>query len=80
MPLLIGCGSTRTEYVTLHQPTDPNLLADVNIPIIPEPLTFGASMDLNIELLGRLGQCNVDKRALREIEALRAKQMLFLSN
>ncbi|WP_446697443.1 Rz1-like lysis system protein LysC [Thorsellia kenyensis] len=74
--LLIGCGSTRTEYVTLHQPTDPSLLADINIPMIPKPLTFGASMDLNIELISKLGQCNVDKRALREIEAVRAKQLV----
>ncbi|MDR5234719.1 rz1 lytic protein, partial [Salmonella enterica subsp. enterica serovar Derby] len=36
-----------------------------------EPLTYGASLDLNVSLLSALGQCNIDKAGIRSIEMRR---------
>jgi len=35
---------------------------------VPESLTFGESVELNAELYGVLGQCNIDRAAIRKIE------------
>nr|DAM17089.1 MAG TPA: hypothetical protein [Caudoviricetes sp.] len=43
-------------------------------PAIPDPLTYGASLDLNVSLLSALGQCNTDKASIRAIEDHRASQ------
>lgn len=52
-------------------PLPANLTADTQQPIIPNPLTYGASLDLNVSLLSALGQCNIDKASIRKIEANR---------
>ncbi|WP_445859249.1 Rz1-like lysis system protein LysC, partial [Citrobacter freundii] len=43
-------------------------------PYIPDPLTYGASLDLNVSLLGALGMCNRDKADIRTIEQSRTSQ------
>ncbi|EFB2557648.1 peptidase [Escherichia coli] len=68
LPLLSGCGSTRTVYVQVPAvPLPANLTAETPQPVIPDPLTYGGSLDLNVSLLSAFGQCNRDKVDLREI-------------
>jgi hypothetical protein len=55
-------------------PLPAKLTAETPQPVIPDPLTYGASLDLNVSLLSALGQCNVDKSSIRKIEASRASQ------
>ena len=73
LQLLTGCGTTRTVYVPVPPvPLPANLTTETPLPLIPEPLTYGASLDLNVSLLSALGQCNIDKASIREIETSRA--------
>nr|WP_236651824.1 rz1 lytic protein [Atlantibacter hermannii] len=55
-------------------PLPASLTTETPQPSIPDPLTYGASLDLNVSLLSALGQCNIDKASIREIEASRASQ------
>ncbi|HIH3614795.1 TPA: Rz1-like lysis system protein LysC [Escherichia coli] len=74
LPLLTGCGSTRTVYVsTPVTPLPTSLTSESPVPLIPEPLTYGASLELNVNLLSALGQCNRDKVDIRRIEKQRMK-------
>ncbi|WP_422394577.1 Rz1-like lysis system protein LysC [Pantoea ananatis] len=50
-----------------------SLTADCPVPEIPEPFTWGASLDLNERLLTEIENCNADKAAIRQIEASRRK-------
>ncbi|MGL5968419.1 MAG: Rz1-like lysis system protein LysC [Kluyvera sp.] len=75
LQLLTGCGNTRTVYVPVPVlPLPANLTAETLQPAIPDPLTYGASLDLNVSLLSALGQCNIDKASIRKIEEHRASQ------
>ncbi|WP_458777833.1 Rz1-like lysis system protein LysC [Citrobacter braakii] len=75
LQLLTGCGNSRIVYVPAPVvPLPANLTAETSQPAIPEPLTYGASLDLNVSLLSALGQCNVDKASIRKIELSRASQ------
>nr|WP_249418331.1 peptidase [Citrobacter freundii] len=75
LQLLTGCENTRTVYVKVPAvPLPANLTSETDQPAIPAPLTYGASLDLNVSLLSALGQCNVDKASIREIEEHRASQ------
>lgn len=75
LQLLTGCGNTRTVYVPVPAVMLPSsLTTETPQPYIPDPLTYGASLDLNVGLLSALGQCNIDKANIREIETSRAKQ------
>ncbi|WP_395842459.1 hypothetical protein, partial [Edwardsiella tarda] len=59
LSLLSGCGSTRTVYVPAPAvPLNTELTADTPVPAVPDPLTWGGSLDLNTHLLSALGQCN----------------------
>ncbi|EPD0919102.1 TPA: Rz1-like lysis system protein LysC [Escherichia coli] len=69
LPLLTGCGSTRTVYVSIPKtPLPVSLTSDTPVPFIPNPLTYGASLDLNVSLLSALAQCNRDKSDIRIID------------
>ena len=71
--VLSGCGSTRTVYVPAPAvPLSTELTADTPVPAVPDPLTWGASLDLNTHLLSALGQCNADKAGIRRVELKRA--------
>ncbi|TKU71482.1 peptidase [Citrobacter sp. wls710] len=75
LQLLIGCGNTRTVYVQVPVvPLPANLTSDTPQPVIPDPLTYGASLDLNVSLLSALGQCNRDKADIRQAEKQRVSQ------
>ncbi|MCV6005080.1 peptidase, partial [Escherichia coli] len=41
------------------------------VPFIPNPLTYGASLELNVSLLSALANCNRDKADIRKIDAER---------
>ncbi|WP_197057127.1 Rz1 lytic protein [Leclercia adecarboxylata] len=73
LQLLTGCGNSRTVYVKVPVvPLPANLTAETQHPAIPDPLTYGASLDLNVSLLSALGQCNIDKASIRKVEEARA--------
>ncbi|WP_244207871.1 peptidase [Citrobacter gillenii] len=75
LQLLTGCGNTRTVYVKVPAvPLPANLTSETAQPAIPDPLTYGESLDLNVSLLSALGQCNIDKAGIRKIEEHRASQ------
>ncbi|MEJ1537760.1 peptidase [Escherichia coli] len=68
LPLLTGCGSTRTVYVnTPAVPLPASLTSETPIPVVPSPLTYGASLELNASLLSALAQCNRDKKDILKI-------------
>lgn len=69
LQLLTGCGNTRTVYVPVPVvPLPTNLTAETPQPPIPDPMSYGASLDLNVSLLLALGKCNFDKASIRDIE------------
>ncbi|MFW6548780.1 Rz1-like lysis system protein LysC [Klebsiella pneumoniae] len=66
---LSGCNNTRTVYVKVPVvPLPASLTADTPQPEIPDNLTWGQSLDLNVSLLSALGQCNRDKADIRQAE------------
>lgn len=70
LQLLAGCGNTRTVYVQVPAvPLPASLTSETPQPAIPDPLTYGDSLDLNVSLLAALGQCNIDKVSIRKIES-----------
>lgn len=48
-------------------PLPANQLAETPQPVIPNPLTYGDSLSLNVSLLSALGLCNRDKSDLRRL-------------
>ncbi|WP_431356164.1 Rz1-like lysis system protein LysC [Enterobacter mori] len=49
-------------------PISADLTADTPIPGMAVPFTWQASLELNAQLYTALGQCNLDKAGIREIE------------
>nr|WP_071523980.1 hypothetical protein [Edwardsiella tarda] len=73
LSLLSGCGSTRTVYVPAPvTPISTELTADTPVPEVPDPLTWGASLGLNVRLSSALMKCNEDKAGIRRVELKRA--------
>ncbi|WP_419715068.1 Rz1-like lysis system protein LysC [Duffyella gerundensis] len=74
--LLTGCETLQkpqVEYRTIKQPSLPipaELTSPIDVPAIPEAVTFGDSVALNAELYGLLGQCNIDRAGVRQIEGV----------
>lgn len=74
LQLLTGCGNSRIVYVkVLVVPLPASLIAEMSQPVIPDPLPYEDSLDLNVSLLSSLGQCNRDKANIRAIENQRLK-------
>ncbi|WP_445376029.1 Rz1-like lysis system protein LysC [Pantoea dispersa] len=72
LPLLTGCGHTETRFIQVPPVAIPSeLTADCPVPEIPDPLSWGGSLDLNERLLTALDNCNSDKAAIRKIELSR---------
>nr|WP_242431998.1 Rz1 lytic protein [Enterobacter hormaechei] len=72
LPLLTACGNTRTVYVPAPVVLiSADLTADTPIPGMAVPFTWQASLELNAQLYTALGQCNLDKAAIRKIESSR---------
>ncbi|WP_455428440.1 Rz1-like lysis system protein LysC [Kosakonia sacchari] len=55
-------------------PIPPALLSECPVPLLPEKMTFGDSVDLNIRLLDSIDECNGHLRAIQAIEKNRASQ------
>lgn len=53
-------------------PLPASLTAETPQPELPDPFTWGASLDLNVALLSALAQCNRDKADIRTFENNRA--------
>ncbi|WP_243408596.1 Rz1-like lysis system protein LysC [Pantoea ananatis] len=71
-PLLTSCARTGTKFVQVPPaPIPVSLTADCPVPEIPEPFTWGSSLELNERLLTALENCNSDKAAIRQIELTR---------
>lgn len=76
--LLTGCGTQHTlpqplvQYRTISQPRlnlPASLTSQIDVPVPSQDMTFGDSVSLNAELYGALRQCNIDRKAIRKIEA-----------
>ncbi|WP_414146894.1 peptidase [Erwinia sp. BNK-24-b] len=78
LALLTGCGTQQkplVEYRTISQPNLPipaELTSPIDVPPVPDNMTFGQSVELSAQLYGALGQCNVDRAGIRQIEDTRA--------
>ncbi|MFZ4835777.1 Rz1-like lysis system protein LysC [Rouxiella sp. Mn2063] len=74
LTLLTGCAKPQIarEAIKVKSPPVPaNLLIDCVVPEVPDSMTFGDSVQLNIALLLSIENCNGQLEALREIEASR---------
>ncbi|WP_457851800.1 Rz1-like lysis system protein LysC [Enterobacter hormaechei] len=74
MPLLSGCAQQQkppVEYRVIKQPVL-NLPADltsrIDVPDLPDNPSYGDSVSMNATLYGIVGQCNIDRAAIRKIE------------
>ncbi|TKK33203.1 peptidase [Pantoea agglomerans] len=73
--LLTGCATQQkplVEYRTVKQPQlslPAELTSQIDVPAPSQDMTFGDSVSLNAELYGALGQCNIDRAAIRQIES-----------
>ncbi|MGM8753016.1 Rz1-like lysis system protein LysC [Enterobacter chuandaensis] len=56
-------------------PISADLTADTPIPGMAVPFTWQASLELNAQLYTALGQCNLDKAAIRRFELLRTERV-----
>ncbi|WP_434089622.1 Rz1-like lysis system protein LysC [Morganella morganii] len=54
-------------------PIPPQLTADCPMPVIPDELIYGGAILLLADAMKSIADCNHDKRAIRKIEAERAK-------
>ncbi|WP_423777278.1 Rz1-like lysis system protein LysC [Enterobacter cloacae] len=72
--LLTACAGQQkpqVEYQVIKQPTvslPADLTSQIDVPQPPASMTFGASVELNAQLYGVIGQCNIDRAAIRRIE------------
>lgn len=74
---LSGCAKPLTVYEPVKQtyiPIPANLLNECPVPTIPEKMTFGDSVELNIRLIDSIDECNGHLRAIQAIEKNRASQ------
>ncbi|EHX8151390.1 Rz1 lytic protein [Escherichia coli] len=55
-------------------PLPASLTDETPQPDLPDPFTWGASLNLNVALLSALAQCNRDKADIRTFEKNRAAQ------
>ncbi|PTA95715.1 peptidase [Kluyvera sp. Nf5] len=76
LALLSGCAKPQTVYETVKQPHLPipaSLLTECPAPQIPEQMTYGDSVMLNMTLLDSLDDCNGKLRAISKINDDRIK-------
>ncbi|MGP8854684.1 Rz1-like lysis system protein LysC [Enterobacter asburiae] len=75
--LLSGCAKQQIvrESIKVKNPPIPaNLLIDCVVPEVPEQMTFGGSVQLNVALLLSIENCNGQLDAIRQIEEQRSSQ------
>lgn len=74
LTLLTGCATQpkqQVEYRTISQPSLPipaELTGPIDVPPVPNNMTFGQAVELSAELYGALSQANIDRAAIRQIE------------
>ncbi|WP_446669777.1 Rz1-like lysis system protein LysC [Kosakonia cowanii] len=72
--LLTGCVTQQkrlVEYRTISQkklPIPADLTSQLDVPAVPEAMTFGDSVLLNAELYGIIERCNNDRTAIRLLD------------
>ncbi len=72
MMLLISCGNTKEVLIPVQPvPLPPQLTADCEQPDIPERMDWGDMPQLLIDAMNSIAKCNLDKKAIREIEKAR---------
>ncbi|HEF8773032.1 TPA: hypothetical protein RG734_002045 [Providencia stuartii] len=75
MMLLVSCGATKEKLIPVQPvPLPPHLTADCEQPEIPEKMDWGDMPQLLVDAMNSIAKCNLDKKAIREIEAARKKQ------
>ncbi|EPO2450621.1 Rz1-like lysis system protein LysC [Providencia rettgeri] len=72
MLLLASCESTKEVPIPVQPPPIPvQLTADCPQPDIPENVDWGDMPKLLVDAMSSIAKCNLDKKAIREIEAVR---------
>lgn len=77
MMLLVSCESTKEVLIPVQSPPIPaHLTADCPQPSIPKEVDWGDFPQLLADAMNSIAKCNLDKRAIREIEAARNNSTL----
>lgn len=72
MMLLVSCTSTKEVLIPVQSPPIPaQLTADCPQPDIPEKVDWGDMPQLLVDAMNSIAKCNLDKKAIREIEKAR---------
>jgi hypothetical protein len=72
MMLLVSCGSTKEVLIPVQLPPIPaHLTSDCPQPDIPENVDWGDMPQLLVDAMNSIAKCNLDKKAIREIEQQR---------
>ncbi|WP_439957109.1 Rz1-like lysis system protein LysC [Providencia vermicola] len=70
--LLVSCGSTKEVLIPVQPvPIPPQLTADCHQPDIPGKVDWGDMPQLLVDAMNSIAKCNLDKKAIREIEQQR---------
>ncbi|WP_423811252.1 Rz1-like lysis system protein LysC [Providencia rettgeri] len=70
--LLVSCGTTKEVLIPVQSPPIPaQLTADCPQPDIPENVDWGDMPQLLVDAMNSIAKCNLDKKAIREIEQQR---------
>ncbi|EPO2453704.1 Rz1-like lysis system protein LysC [Providencia rettgeri] len=70
--LLVSCGTTKEVLIPVQSPPIPaQLTADCPQPDIPENVDWGDMPQLLVDAMKSIAKCNLDKKAMREIEQQR---------
>ncbi|MEB3134999.1 Rz1 lytic protein [Providencia stuartii] len=72
MMLLVSCTSTKEVLIPVQSPPIPaQLTADCPQPDVPEKMDWGDMPQLLVDAMNSIAKCNLDKKAIREIEQQR---------
>ncbi|EPT8324484.1 Rz1-like lysis system protein LysC [Providencia rettgeri] len=70
--LLVSCGNTKEVLIPVQPvPIPAHLTADCPQPDIPENVDWGDMPQLLVDAMNSIAKCNLDKKAIREIEQQR---------
>ncbi|HBO22801.1 Rz1-like lysis system protein LysC [Providencia sp.] len=73
--LLVSCGNTPPKLIPVQSPPIPaQLTADCPQPDIPEQMDWKDMPQLLADAMNSIAKCNLDKKAIREIEIKRLAQ------
>ncbi|MEY0408557.1 hypothetical protein AB7W10_21020 [Providencia rettgeri] len=75
MMLLVSCGNTKEILIPVQSPPIPaQLTADCPQPDVPEHMDWKDMPQLLVDAMSSIAKCNLDKKAIREIEQQRASK------